>query len=56
MPLLFDAKDAAFLKDFINVYGFWWLTLSCMVPMFAFVAYVVWDDARMAKAAKRNGH
>lgn len=38
--------DIAFLK---NVSAFW-IALGCMVPAFAFIAYVIFDDARQARA------
>lgn len=49
LPLL----HIAFLADFVKEYGFWALTLICMVPFFSFIGYVWWFDAR---AAKRSQH
>ncbi len=53
--LLLDSnKNIAFLEGFVQDYGFWALTLCCLVPMFAFVGYVLWYDARQAKAHHHN--
>lgn len=46
-------NDIAFLKDFVADWGFWPLTLCCMVPMAAFVLYVAAHDAL---AARRHRH
>jgi hypothetical protein len=42
--------DIAFLK---NV-GAFWIALTCMVPAFVFIAYVVFDDARQARAHRKE--
>ena len=52
-PLLLVADDKpniAFLADVVNDWGYWALTGFCLLPMFAFIGYVVWHDARAAKA------
>lgn len=52
-PLLVVAeekKNIAFLADFVKEQGFWALTAICLLPMFAFIGYVLWHDARAAKA------
>lgn len=38
--------DIAFLK---HVSAFW-IALGCMVPAFVFIGYVIFDDARQARA------
>lgn len=45
-----EQHDIAFLEEFVRDWGAWPLTLICLLPAFAFIAYVVWDDRRQARA------
>lgn len=42
--------DIAFLKHV----GAFWIALGCMVPAFTFIGYVVIDDARQARAHRKE--
>ncbi len=56
-PLLAVAEDKpsiAFLADFVKDWGYWSLTAICMLPMFSFIGYVLWHDARAAKAHQHH--
>ena len=54
MTVLLLAADRVGSVAFLKSLSPFWITMICLIPALLFTIYVFWDDARQARAHRRE--